>query len=335
MSLDGKLQLAIIGCGYWSKNIIRNLLEFDDVELKYVVDNNVQALEKIKNLPHYTQKFTDYNVVLADKDVDAVLIITSVSTHYQIAKDAILAGKAVYVQKPCVETVLQAIELTDLAAQKNVKLMTAFTYIYHSVIQEILKRKRGNAGYDDLYYYDSTRINLGIIQRDCNVLFDLFCHDAAILYSITKELPEYISATGSCHNSNGFIDVANVSLGYKNGFSAHCHCNWVSPIKNRTIILAGKEIMAVFDDCSNEALKIYDTGFSPNKSGVFDYRVGDIITPKLDKKEAIHNELSHFFDCIKNDKPPITDGHFSINVIKMVEMADKSVKMNGAPVSAV
>ena len=327
---SAKLNIAIIGCGNWSQNIIRNIRKFDDIVISYAIDSDIKRLQKTqKLLPYNTQLFTDYNLALADEKVNAILIITPISTHYQIAKDALKAKKHVYVQKPCTEISDQAVELNKLAQENKVKLFTAFTYCYHSVIKKLfnLKDELG-----EFYYYDSTRINLGLIQRDVNVLYDLFCHDAAILYYLTEEMPEYISATGQSHNSNNLIDVANISLGYKNKFVSHCHENWISPIKNRTIILAGEKKMATFDDCSNHPLKIYDTGFKPN-GGLFDYRVGDVLIPKIEGSEAIFNELKAFFDCIIYDFQPLTNGDFSVNILKMIEAANKSMVSCGEPVS--
>lgn len=332
--MSGKIKTAIIGAaGYWAQNILRNVLRFEDVELKYCIDNNEKQLEKVKKkVPYNTQLVTDYQVCLADPELDAVLIVSPVSSHYRIARDCIKAKKNCCVQKPFVETAIQAIDLTTLARQMEVKLMTSFTYIFNPVITKI-KELKEKEEIGSLYYYDSTRINLGLIQRDVNVIHDLFCHDAAILYYLTNELPQYISASGKSHDGIGLIDIANVNLNYEK-WTSHVHVNWLSPQKNRTIILAGDKKMVVFDDCSNEKLKIYDTGFKSN-GNVFDYRTGDITIPKISNEEAVYLELKHFFDCIKENKTPITDGEFSIQVLKMIDMANKSIELKGTPVSTV
>ena len=322
------MNICLLGYGYWGSNVFRNLQKFDDITLS-IVEPNTENWKKVKD--DSVSLYFGIDEILSNpylKKIEGAIICTSVSTHFELSKKLLQNKINVLCQKPLVETVAQAEELTEIAKENGVKLMTAFTYVYNQGIRKIsqLFPEIGKK-----YYYDSTRINLGIIQRDTNVFWDLFVHDAAILYYLTYKLPKFISAVGACHNENEFIDVANVSLGYEDGFSAHCHVNWISPIKNRTIIFGGENKMVTFDDCSSEKIKIYDTGFS-KRGGVFDYRTGDIVIPKIDNTEAIELELNHFFGCIKYGMEPLTNGEFSINVLKMVEAANQSAKENGQPV---
>lgn len=317
--------VALFGCGYWGKNVLRNLIKFNGLNIS-VIDINKNIKNQVKELN--VRVYENIDQVLSNTKIDIGIICVPVSRHFQITKKLLENKIHVACQKPLVETAAQAQDLTETAKKNNVKLMTCFTYVFNSGIRKLseLLPEIGKK-----YYYDSTRINLGIIQRDCGIVHDLACHDFAILYYLTNKLPEYISATGEVHNKNGFIDVANISMGYENGFHAHIHCNWLSPIKNRTIILAGDKKMVTFDDCSNEKIKIYDTGFSP-KGDVFDYRTGDILIPKIENTEAIQLELKHFFDSIQYDMEPLTNGGFSIQVLKMIEAANKSIERKGEPI---
>lgn len=321
-----KINVVIFGIGYWGANVLRNLFKFNDVCVSIVEpDREKWGSVKYGDLDFFS--FIDEVLEWGIKP-DAAIICTPVSSHYSLAKRLLENKIHVLCQKPLVETVAQAQELTKIAKSNDVKLMGCFTYVFHPGIRKI------SMSAPDLgkkLYYNSTRINLGIIQRDVNIIHDLFCHDAAILYYLTYKLPKFVSAVGGCHNKNKFVDVANISMGYDDGFVANVTVNWLSPIKNRTIILGCENKMVTFDDCAIEKVKIFDTGFAP-KGDVFDYRTGDILTPKIDGTEAIYEELYHFFESVRYGMEPLTNGGFSINVLRMIEAANKSMEKNGEPI---
>ena len=319
--------IVLLGAGYWGVNVIRNLKKFKGLNIFFVEPDH----SKWSKIEDKSNLFPNLSELLEYVDVDAALVCTPVSTHYPLVKQLLNHGIHTLCQKPLVTSVKEAEELTTLAKEKNVKLATSFTYCFHPAIHR-MSGLTDNGVLGNLLYYDSTRINLGIIQRDTNVLWDLLCHDAAILLHLTKKMPKFASCVGECHNKNGFADVANVSFGYENGFTAHVHVNWISPVKNRQIILAGNKKMVVFDDCGNEKLKIYDSGYAQN-GDVFDYRTGDITIPKIENQEAVYLEIKHFLDCLENDTDPLTNGEFSIKVLKMIEAANKSMERCGEPVS--
>jgi len=255
-------------------------------------------------------------------------------THYELAKSALENGKHVFVEKPFTSNTAQAEELIELAAKKNLKIMVDHTFLFTGAVKKI-RELVDEGALGKLYYYDSTRVNLGLFQHDINVIWDLAPHDLSIMDYLIKETPEAIVATGQTH-LNGFEDVAFITLYFPNKVIAHINVNWLSPVKVRTTLIGGEKKMLVWNDLeADEKIKIYDRGVQiTNRQGLYDllvnYRSGDMWAPQLEQVEALRQELAHFVDCISNDQPPMNDGNAGLRVVKMLEAANESLRHRGA-----
>jgi len=277
---------------------------------------------------------TEASEIVGSTDIDAVAVVTPVWTHYELAKAALENGKHVFVEKPFTSNTAQAEELIELAAKKNLKIMVDHTFLFTGAVKKIRELvEEGALG--KLYYYDSTRVNLGLFQHDINVIWDLAPHDLSIMDYLIKETPEAIVATGQTH-LNGFEDVAFITLYFPNKVIAHINVNWLSPVKVRTTLIGGEKKMLVWNDLeADEKIKIYDRGVQiTNRQGLYDllvnYRSGDMWAPQLEQVEALRQELAHFVDCISNDQPPMNDGNAGLRVVKMLEAANESLRHRGA-----
>jgi len=255
-------------------------------------------------------------------------------THYELAKAALENGKHVFVEKPFTRNTAQAEELIELAAKKNLKIMVDHTFLFTGAVKKIRELvEEGALG--KLYYYDSTRVNLGLFQHDINVIWDLAPHDLSIMDYLIKETPEAIVATGQTH-LNGFEDVAFMTLYFPDKVIAHINVNWLSPVKVRTTLIGGEKKMLVWNDLeADEKIKIYDRGVQiTNRQGLYDllvnYRSGDMWAPQLEQVEALRQELAYFVDCISNDQTPMNDGNAGLRVVKMLEAANESLRHRGA-----
>jgi len=272
--------------------------------------------------------------VISSPQIDTVAVITPVWTHFALAKAALENGKHVFVEKPFTSTTAQGEELINLAAQKNLKIMVDHTFLFTAAVKKISQLvDEGTLG--KLYYYDSTRVNLGMFQHDVNVLWDLAPHDLSIMDYLIEPSPEAIVATGQGH-LNGHEDVAFITLYFPEKVIAHINVNWLSPVKVRTTLIGGEKRMVVWNDLeADEKVKVYDKGVKINNNeGVYEllvnYRSGDMWAPHLDQIEALHQELSYFVDCISTGKEPINDGCAGLRVVKMLEAASESLSKRGS-----
>ena len=334
-----KIKCAILGCGQWSQNVIRNLLKIEDVELAYCVDTDHRKLEQIKNkVPYYTQLFTDYHLPLNHQEVQAVIVVSPIITHPQLIQECLLKNKHVLCQKPAFRTseeMDRVIPLLNTDDGKKLTFMACHTFCYHPAVEDIKKRLSdivSNLGV--VRYYKSTRINLGLFNRDNNVIDDLAVHDMSILtYLFPNDIIEYISATGADNVKKGLIDTANISIKYKSGLFANIDLSWISAVKNRQIIISGDRETVVYDDTKNEnKLCYYSAGIDYDENFLFSYRKGNMFSPCLSGTEAIENELRYFFDCIKKKIEPKTGLTHIKKVTKMIEAANQSVLKNGEPI---
>jgi predicted dehydrogenase len=331
------LNVGIIGCGYWGPNLIRNFNENPSTRIAYICDIDDQRLRSFKIKYPLTKLTVDYRKMLSDDSVDIVAIATPVSTHYKLASDAIKAGKHVLVEKPMTARVSDAVRLVDLAEKMNVKLFVDHTFIYTDAVKKI-KNFMASGEIGDIYYFDSVRVNLGLFQHDVNVIWDLAPHDFSVMDYLIEEKPECVSAVGSGRVHHSMEDIAYVTVKFKSGLIAHFHVNWMSPVKIRKIIIGGSNKMVVFDDLSSdEKVKVYDKGvklLDAPKDKIYkslvEYRIGDMYAPKIETVEALKIEVSHIADCIKNNKKPLTDGYAGLNVVRLLEAAQKSLAKNGA-----
>lgn len=328
------IKLGIIGYGYWGPNIVRNFASLADCRVIAVCDKNPEALRRVANIyPSIkcTEKLED---ILYAGNIDAVAVITPVSTHYELARQCIENGKHVFVEKPFTTTVAQADKLIDLANKKNLTIMVDHTFLFTGAVQK-MKQLIEQKTLGTLYYYDSVRVNLGLFQHDINVIWDLAPHDLSIMNYLIAEQPEAVVATGASH-LNGLEDVAYITIYFPNSILAHVHVNWLSPVKLRTTLIGGEKKMLVWNDLeADEKVKIYDKGVSvTNKQGLYDllvnYRSGDMWAPKVEQTEALKAEAEYFIKCILNNETPLNDGEAGRRVVQLLEAADKSLKKRGA-----
>jgi len=259
-----------------------------------------------------------------------VAIVTPVSTHYALARQALENGKHVFVEKPFTATSAQAEELIELAERKNLQIMVDHTFLFNGAVRKI-KELVDEGALGPLYYYDSTRVNLGLFQHDVNVIWDLAPHDLAIIDYLTGLEPELVVATGGAH-LNGLADVAYITLYFPKNIIAHVNVNWLSPVKVRTTLVGGQRKMLVWDDLQPaEKVKVYDKGVEvATEQGVrellMSYRSGDMWAPRIDQTEALHLETRYFLDCVASGEKPFNDGRAGLRVVKMLEEADESLK---------
>jgi predicted dehydrogenase len=333
---NGVLKFGVIGYGYWGPNVVRNLNQLEETEVLAVCDKNPAARRRVQKAYPRVNVTSDPADLVFSTDIDAIAIVTPVWTHYELAKAALQNGKHIFVEKPFTSNVAQAEELIDLAAKKNLKIMVDHTFLFTGAVQKI-KQLLDEGALGNLYYYDSTRVNLGLFQHDVNVIWDLAPHDLSIMDHLIQQSPEAIVATGQTH-LNGHEDVAFITLYFPDKIIAHLNVNWLSPVKVRTTLIGGEKKMLVWNDLeADEKIKVYDRGVSvTNNEGLYNllvnYRSGDMWAPKIEQIEALHRELAYFVECIAKDKPPMNDGQAGLRVIKMLEAASQSLRERGAVV---
>jgi predicted dehydrogenase len=270
---------------------------------------------------------------MSSPEIDAIAVVTPVWTHYELAKAALQNGKHVFVEKPFTSSADQAQELIDLAARKNLKIMVDHTFLFTGAVTKI-KQLLQDGALGKLYYYDSTRVNLGLFQHDVNVVWDLAPHDLSIIDYLIQRTPEAISATGQTH-LNSHEDIAFITLYFPDKIIAHINVNWLSPVKVRTTLIGGEKKMLVWNDLeADEKIKIYDKGVKvTSREGLYDllvhYRSGDMWAPQIEQIEALTRELAYFVACITKDEAPINNGEAGLRVVKMLEAANQSIGKRG------
>lgn len=328
------LNFGVIGYGYWGPNIVRNLTAIRETNVRTISDLNSKVLKRAQeNYPHIDVT-TEPEDIFRDPKIDVVAIVTPVSTHFQLAKRALESGKHIFVEKPFTYNVKQAEELITLAEKNNLTVMVDHTFLFTGAVRRI-KEEIKNGALGDIYYYDSTRVNLGLFQQDVNVIWDLAPHDFSILDYLLMKRPDKISAVGIDHFDRGIENIAYVTMYFEENLIAHFNFNWLSPVKVRNTLIGGSKRMLVWDDLqTDEKLKIYDKGVDVDtKEGIYrsliDYRLGDMRSPRVDQSEALKQELIHLVKCIETRQTPINDGHAGLRVVRMLEATDKSLKHGG------
>src|SRR5271170_727686 len=328
------VKFGVVGYGYWGPNIVRNLSQLEEVEVVAVCDKSPASRRRVEKAHPDVRVTADFAELMSSPDIDAIAVITPVWTHYELAKTALEHGKHVFVEKPFTSNTAQAEELIDLAAKKNLKIMVDHTFLFTGAVQKI-KTLLNEGSLGKLYYYDSTRVNLGLFQHDVNVIWDLAPHDLSIIDHLIDETPEAVVATGQSH-LNGHEDVAFITLYFPNKVIAHINVNWLSPVKVRTTLIGGEKKMLVWNDLeADEKIKVYDKGVHiTSREGVYNllvnYRSGDMWSPQVEQIEALRQELAYFIDCIANDHEPFNDGAAGLRVVKLLEAANQSVQKRGA-----
>jgi predicted dehydrogenase len=328
------LKFGVIGYGYWGPNIVRNLRTLEDCQVVGICDQSPAARKRIQAANPGIPVHSDANELIKSSDVDAIAVITPVWTHYELAKAALENGKHVFVEKPFTSTTAHAEELINLAEHKNLLIMVDHTFLFTGAVRKIHKLlQEGTLG--KLYYYDSTRVNLGLFQHDCNVIWDLAPHDLSIMNHLLHKDAEAISATGQAH-LNGHEDIAFITAYFPDKIIAHVNVNWLSPVKVRTTLISGEKKMLVWNDLeADEKLKVYDKGVDvKSQEGVYNllvsYRSGDMWAPQVEQVEALKLELNYFVECIHKNAKPFNGGCAGLRVVRMLEAASESLAKRGA-----
>jgi predicted dehydrogenase len=327
------IRIGVIGYGYWGPNIVRNLHAVAGACVHTVCDSNADMLKRVQRTYPDIKTTTKADDVLLSTEIDAVAVITPVWTHFELAKKALENGKHVFVEKPFTSDAAQAEQLIELAEKKGLVIMVDHTFLFTGAVKKMRKlideKVLGN-----LYYYDSTRVNLGLFQHDVNVIWDLAPHDLAIMDYLIEEKAEAVSATGQTH-LNGHEDIAFLTVYFPGKVIAHINVNWLSPVKVRMTLIGGEKKMLVWNDLEvDEKIKIYDKGVDiKSREGVYQmlvsYRSGDMWAPQVPQSEALKAELEYFVECISDKKKPVNDGHAGRRIVKMLEAANKSIAKRG------
>lgn len=333
--------IGVIGYGYWGPNLVRNFAEAPGASLVSVSDVRAERLAQARRRYPFMKAREHYAELLADPEVDAVAIATPVSTHFELAMQALESDKHVLVEKPLASSSAEATQLIDEAARRNRVLMVDHTFVYTGAVRKI-REMVADGALGEIYYYDSVRVNLGLFQHDVNVIWDLAVHDLSIMDFVLPTKPVAVSATGISHIPGQPENVAYITLFFADNKIAHLHVNWLAPVKVRRTLIGGSEKMIVYDDIEpSEKVKVYDKGVvvSPRREEVYEllvsYRSGDMWAPKLDQTEGLQEEARHFIDCIENGKRPQTDGHAGLRVVRLLEGAERSMGARGQLVELV
>jgi predicted dehydrogenase len=328
------IRVGVIGYGYWGPNLVRNLIETEGAEVVKCADKRPDRRALARRRYPAMEVTDDALDILDDPDVDAVVIATPVSTHYELVKRALDQGKHVLVEKPMTRSVAEAEALIELAEKNSLVLMVDHTFIYTGAVRR-MKELLDAGELGELYYFDSVRVNLGIFQHDIDVVWDLAPHDLSILTYLISRTPTHVSATGADHVGRGHADIAYITVYFDNGLLAHFHVNWLSPVKVRQILIGGDRRMLVYDDMEpSEKVRVYDSGIEvTTEEGIYatlvDYRTGDMWAPKLEFGEALAVECAHFVDCVRFGRVPLSSGAAGLTVVRLLAAASKSLAAQG------
>jgi predicted dehydrogenase len=329
---------AVIGYGYWGPNLVRNIMDVPNAQLRYVCDLRADRLTGVQSRYPSVVATSSLDEVLADPKVHAVAIATPVATHYPLAMRALKAGKHVFVEKPVTDSVEDAARLVEEAQKRGLILAVDHTFIHTSAVRMMKQLAESSLG--DLYYYDSVRVNLGIFQQDVDVIWDLAVHDLAIMDFVLAQKPVAVAATGMSHVPDGPADIAYLTLHFPGNLIGHIHVNWLAPVKVRRTLLGGSKKMIVYDDIEpSEKIKVYDKGITlsgekarrgeSKRRLLVGYRSGDMTAPQLDISEALARELKEFVFCIENSATPTADGLAGLRIVHLLEAASRSLAQRG------
>lgn len=330
------IRVGVIGYGYWGPNLVRVLMASDSATVVRVADLSDERLRKANALYPSVKVGRCAHELIKDPQVDAVVIATPVDSHFELGMKALAERKHVLVEKPIAMTSEQAEKMIHEACRFHRVLMVDHTFIYTAAVRkmrEIIRTKK----FGTVRYYDSTRVNLGLFQSDINVLWDLAVHDLSIMNCLLGQAPCEVSATGFTHLKNNPQYAGYLTLFFQN-MIAHINVNWLSPVKIRRTLVGGSRQMIVYDDLeTNEKIKIYDKGISIQNNPeqkyktLISYRTGDLWVPKIEETEALKEEIAHFIQCIQQGLAPLTGGEAGLQLVRILEAADRSMKKNGTP----
>ena len=332
------MKLAVIGCGYWGPNLVRNFVQSNKVRELICCDLDQKRLDRMKGLYPSVEVLTDYKKLLQMSDLDGVAIATPVKIHHPIAKEFLAQGKHVFIEKPLTHSYETALELIKLAEEKQSVLMVGHTFEYTAAVNKV-KEIIASGELGKILYISCTRVNLGLFQPDINVVWDLAPHDISIILYLMGEVPVSVNSQGKAHFKHEIEDVATTTLNFKNGLIAFIHNSWLDPNKIRRTTIVGSRKMLVYDDIeAQEKIKIFDKGvevppyYDTFADFQYSYRYGDIHSPRIDDYEPLKKVCNHFIECIKQGRTPLSDGYSGLRVVSILEAANKSLKLNGKPV---
>lgn len=334
------VRIAVVGYGYWGPNLARNFSEVEGGELAAICELHPallkQAQARFPNVPC----ISSFDDLLTNTSIDALAIATPVSTHADLALKALRAGKHVWVEKPLAGSSREAQQVVEEAARCQRVLLVDHTFVYMGAVRKVKQIVDGGS-LGKLYYYDSVRVNLGLFQHDINVVWDLAVHDLSIIGYWVPRAPVAVSCTGVAHLPGHPVDMAYLTLMYEDTFIVHINVNWLSPVKVRRTLLGGEKKMIVFDDLDpEEKIKVYDRGVAQQadlvgsgKIPLAYRRTGDIWIPQFDMTEALRTEAGHFIRCITKGETPLTGGTQALNIVNILEAAERSMQQQGRAVS--
>jgi predicted dehydrogenase len=331
------ITIGVIGYGYWGPNIVRNFFTAPNCTVKAVADGRPERLAVLAKIFPSINGVKAAEDIINDNEIDAVVIATPVFTHFALAKKALEKGKHVLIEKPITSTVAQAEELIELAEKKGLTLMADHTFLYTGAVQK-MKELIDTDVVGTPRYFDSSRINLGLFQPDVNVLWDLAPHDISILTYLVTELPLSINATGISHTRNNIENIAYMTVNYNSDFIAHFNCSWTSPVKVRQTLIGGDKKMIVYNDLEpSEKVRVYDTSYQHKTDDekttiMVDYRTGDVYIPKIQLSEALAGVANDFIQSIIHKTKPLANAHLGMQVVKILEASQESIKNNGKEV---
>lgn len=331
-----KLNVGVVGCGYWGPNLIRNFIQTPDCNMKICCDLNKEKLKRVKTLYPSIEITDNMSNILEDPSINAVAIATPVYTHFELGSKCLEHYKHILLEKPMASSSDECIHLIQLAEKYNKILMVGHTFEYTAAVNKA-KEIVDSGELGEIFYINCIRVNLGLFQSDINVIWDLAPHDISIIFFILNQFPESINAQGKGHFKADIEDVATTTLNFLNGTIAFIHNSWLDPDKIRKITIVGSKKMLVYDDISqNEKIKIFDKGveappyYNSYAEFHFSYRYGDIYTPHLKEYEPLRRECEHFLTCIRSGETPRSDGYSGLRVVSVLEAATNSLRKNGA-----
>lgn len=334
-------EIAVVGCGYWGPNLIRNFSSLEEARVKIVCDLDTNRLSDMKRLHPAVETTSDFEKILEDDQISAVVVALPTRLHYDIGKRCLTAGKHTFIEKPLANSVAQCNELVQLAKQNNLTLMVGHTFIYSSPVR-MIKQIIDSGELGKLLYINSRRLNLGLFQKDINVTWDLAPHDISIILYIMNEMPKRVGCHGKAHVTSGIEDVTHMTLNFHNGGFALVHNSWLDPNKVREMTFVGTEKMLVYNDIEPiEKIKIYDKRvqkpphYETFAEFHYSYHYGDLHVPHIKQVEPLKMECQHFIDCMKTGAKSESCGIEGMKVIRVLEAASKSLMDGGGEVDVI
>lgn len=333
------IKVGVVGCGYWGPNLIRNMRQSPDCQLKTICDMSEQRLRHMQRLHPDVATTNRFEDLLNDAEIDAVMIATPVRFHFDMAKACLNAGKHAFIEKPMARTVAEGEELVALAERKGLVLMVGHTFLFSPAVRR-MKEIIDSGDIGEVQYISARRLNLGLFQKDINVAWDLAPHDISIILHLLDEQPVSVSCHGNSHVTRGIEDVTMMYLNFRKNRCAFIQNSWLDPKKVRQMTIVGSRRMIIYDDNEPlEKLKIYDVRvevpphYDTFAEFTYSYHYGDAYVPYIKQDEPLKLECQHFLDCIREECAPITGGRQGLEVVRILEASSVSLKQQGGAVA--